>query len=77
MQLCPTTSTLSAEPDGADSGATGASLPPPPRLSGKSTLESFIYNSGLLLRNTISWGAQLRTVLNCSTYFLMLDRNSH
>lgn len=48
MQLCPTTSTLSAEPDGADSGPTGTSLPPP--LSGKATLETFIYNSRLLLR---------------------------
>lgn len=76
MQLCPTASTLNAEPDGADSGATGASLPPPPLL-GKPTLESFLYNLGLLLRNTISWRAELRTVLNCATYFFMLDRNSH
>lgn len=41
MQLCPTTSTTSVEPDGADDGATGTSLPPSP--SGESTLESQDY----------------------------------
>lgn len=46
MQLCPAPSASNTEPDAAD-----ASLPPAP-LSGKSTLESFIYNSGLLLRNS-------------------------
>lgn len=71
MQLCPAPSASSTEPDGAD-----ALLPPPPPLLGKSTLESFIYNSGLLLRNSFL-GAELRTVLNCATYFLMLGRNSH